>query len=205
MAEPRKLVHDDFVRMNLPKEFWAASSDKIPRSAFPSIRNYGTKAEAMIKDGLGFILVGPAGVGKTGIAAVLAKIVKCYGYSVLFVSVSDLREMVRSHIEFDDRSMLERCKTVDFLVLDNVREEDAKESVIHAASLESLAEQRVAWRRSTVITTRLKPTEFTKFFPGLFEVLKARSPFLLVEGENLRNKAAEEVKARLVINKKEGV
>jgi DNA replication protein DnaC len=204
MGEPRKLERDDFVRMNLPSDFWPASSDKIPRGAYPSIHNYGTQIGSMLHDGLGFFLVGPAGVGKTGIAAVLAKIAKCYGHSVFFVTISDLREMIRSHIVFDDRSMLERCKEVELLILDNLREEDAKDSVVNAASLEALIEQRVAWKRSTVITSRMSPAVVPKVYPGIFEVLKARSPFLPVEGENLRNKAADEVKARLLINKKDG-
>lgn len=199
MTEPRKLDKEDFTRMNMPREFWAASSDQIAPSVLPSIRNYGTNIKAMLAEGLGFVLTGPAGVGKTGIAAVLAKIAKCYGYSVFFVTVSDLRELVRSHINFDERSILERCKDVDLLVLDNLKEEDAKDLVINASALESLVERRVAWKQSTIITTRIKPGSFPELFPGLWEILKARSPFLGVEGENRRTQAAKDVRARLIV------
>jgi hypothetical protein len=189
--------------MNLPSDLWPASSDKIPKSAFPSIQQYVKKIEEMLKDGLGFVLVGGAGVGKTGISAVLAKTAKCYGYSVLFVTVSDLREMIRSHIELDDRSMLDRCKSVDMLILDNLKPEDEKDpgNMLNAGSLAAIAEHRVAWKRSTLVTTRIKPVELTPKFHGLVEALKTRSPFLGVEGENLRDAAAKEVKERLLVKK----
>jgi DNA replication protein DnaC len=203
MSEPRKLTHDDFVRMNLPRDFWPATSDKISDSARPSVRQYGSKIKDMLKEGLGFVLIGGPGVGKTGIAAVLAKTAKCYGCSVFFVTVSDLREMIRAHIDYDDRSILERCKAVDLLILDNLKAEDEKDlsNILNASSLSALVEHRVGWKRSTLITTRLDPTEFPRHFPGLFETLKARSPFLPVTGENLRDLEAKAIKERLVLKK----
>lgn len=203
MSERRKLTNDDLIRMNLPSELWMASSNKIPASALPSIQQYGKKIDEMLREGLGFVLVGGSGVGKTGGAAVLAKTVKCYGYSVLFVTVSDLREMIRSHIVFDDRSMLERAKSVDFLILDNLKPEDEKDpsNILHASALAALVEHRVVWKRSTLITTRIKPTELPTMFPGLVEAIKTRSPFLAVEGENLRDAAAKALKERMLVKK----
>lgn len=200
MGGPRKLDQDDFIRMNLPREFWPARSDVIAKSAYPSIHNYGTKIGEMLRDGLGFVFYGPAGVGKTGAAAVLAKIAKCYGHSVLFVTISDLRELARSRIDFDDKqSMNDRSRDVELLILDNLRMEDAKETIVNAASLEALLEHRGTWKRSTIITTRMMDGELTKAFSGLMEKARATCAFLPIQGENLRDKAEKELEQRLIV------
>lgn len=200
--EGRKLERVDYVRMNLPQEFWEASSKLIPSGVYPSVKHFGLNTHEFIRDGLGFVLCGPPGVGKSGAAAVLSKIVKCYGFTVLFVSISDLREMVRSRLDFDAQTpMLERARDVDFLVLDNLREEDAKEAIVNASSLDGLIAHRVSWKRSTVITTRMTQDGLRACFPDVWERVRGACAFLVVEGPDLREQLGAKVESRLTPKK----
>lgn len=183
----RKLQDTDFQRINLPPDFWAPKLDRVPKEALAPIRNYLLNEAEMIADGLGFVLLGETGVGKTSIAAMLSIQAYRLNRSVFFITVSDLREMVRHRIAFDQTtSILERCREVDFLVLDNLRPEDAKEVPLDATALEGVLESRTHWKRPTVITSRMRLEEFGVVYPNIMEVLRARSPVFTITGENQR-------------------
>lgn len=195
------LTDRDFMRLNLPKEFWPASLVNVPESIRPSIENYCHKLPTMVQDGLGFILAGSTpGVGKTGAATVMAKEARLRGISAFFVTISDLRELTRTRVNFEgDQGVLDRCREVSFLALDALRVEDAGESFFNAVALEALLETRAQWKRSTVITTRMTPEEFSKHFKGVLEVTRANNAWLSVKGENLRLKLNDATKNRLIV------
>jgi len=214
----RKLDQDDFVRMNLPPEFWSKSD--VPSCVREPLRVYARKLDSMMQDGVGVYLYGPAGVGKSMAAASMAKLVRSHGHSVFFVSVSDLMEMIRSRIQFsDDQSILDRCKQVDFLVLDNLRldglaAESRKEASASAVVVEDVLRHRSQWKRSTFLTSRVPPTERTTpsqvltakdrgadlktDFAGVWEIARSACLWMEVTGEDRRRDVQKDLKARFV-------
>jgi DNA replication protein DnaC len=201
--EPRKLDAEDFTRMNLPAELWDVTLEGVTPSVAQPVRTYIEKIDEMFTDGVGFTFSGGAGVGKSGTAAVLAKAVRSRRHPVHFITIADLRESIRARSLFDDTiSIFERCRSVEFLVLDALRQADAEDIFLKAVDLERLVEHRVAWKRPTIITTRLTGGECAKSFGGVLEAVKARSLWVEVAGEDRRAKGQENLNARLFPVKK---
>lgn len=195
----RDLDEDDYVRMNLPVEFW--NRYKVPDSIQNPLREYARKLDTMMKTGVGLYLFGLTGRGKTSAAAALAQIVRSYSRTVFFVTVSDLREMVRNRITFDeDQTPVERCKQIDFLVLDNLRAEDAKEAYVGALVLEDILRSRAASKRSTVVTSTMPASKLRDEFSASFaEIALGCCAFVEVIGGNLRSSKQNELKGLLGI------
>ena len=197
--ELRKLVLEDYTRMNLPADFRKAELKDIPDSIREPITKYHSNIDKMIKDGIGLLMYGPAGVGKTTTAAFLAKEVRRRARPVFFATVSDLREMLRTNMAFDDSlSIFERVRKVSFLVLDAIRPEDAKGPIFGAVDLARLIETRCAWKRTTVLTTQLAPGTLDELFPGMMEQARTRCVPLAVTGPNRRDAAEDTLRERLL-------
>jgi DNA replication protein DnaC len=190
----RPLTRDDLVRMNLPDGFWRAKIQGVPESVRAVIERYMRRIDEMIARPAGILLHGGAGVGKTGIAAVIAKEARARGFTVYFVPVWELREAFRNRVQFDpDTLVIDRCRDVDLLVLDGLRDADAKAPMFGARELEDLVGSRGARRHPTIITTQLAPGDMREPFGGLLQAALATIVPLDVRGPNRR----EEEHARL--------
>lgn len=143
-------------RMNLPEELWFAKVQYVSDKARTPTENYLRKIDEAVANGAGLIIHGAQGVGKTAIAALIAKEARSRGYTTFFVRVWELREMIRSRMEYDsDSTVAERARDVDVLVLDDLRQEDAGEKFFTLSEIHQLVKYRASRRRVTVITTRL--------------------------------------------------
>ena len=98
----RKLTKDDLVRMKLPIRYWYASTDEIvdtkrineKLTVKGKIIKYIHEIDFARKNGLGLLLWGKNGNGKTCIAAILAKEFRRRYNSVLFMECSKLKSFV---------------------------------------------------------------------------------------------------------------
>ena len=193
----RELDKDDYIRMNLPVEFWGEKS-KVPEEVREPLRKYFSDYQGLMRDGIGLYLSGPTGRGKSTAAAALAKAIRSLSRTVFFVTVADLREMVRSKIEFgDDQLAMDRCKQVDFLVLDNLRSTDAKEMFVGATALEDLLRHRVSSKKPTVITSQMSLGELSKALPGFCEIAESACVVLKLTGPDLRGDPQVNLQKRL--------
>lgn len=152
----RALVKADLQRMNLPEEHWMAKVQFVSESVRPAVERYLTCIHERAGTGAGLLIHGAAGVGKTSIASLIAKEARSRGFTVLFVHIWELREMIRSKIPFsDEATMVDRAREVDVLVLDDLREEDAKEKFLPLSDLQALIRYRSSRRKLTILTTRI--------------------------------------------------
>jgi DNA replication protein DnaC len=181
--------------MNLPREYWTAKVQGVPESMRTTIHRYLVNTDIMLDRGAGMFLTGPAGVGKTGIASLVCKEARSRGYTVYFTSVWELRECVKSKVMFEETtSVLDRCREVDVLVLDGLREEDQKDYTFGSRAIEELLVGRGTRKRVSIVTSRLDMRGIDKFFPGLLEAVQGCMVVLPVTGEDLRRAQSEELK-----------
>lgn len=190
----RKLGPVDFERMNLPEEFWRTKIFSVAESVRQKIERFLLHIDSHIEAGRGLILAGKHGVGKTGVASLIAREARCRGYTVFFISLWDFRECVRSRILFDDdQTVRERCSEVDVLVLDALRLEDAKDNVFGSRAFEELVVGRCSRLRTTIVTTRLSDKELFSVFPSFIETTKGSLAIMEVEGPDLREEKSREL------------
>lgn len=196
----RKLGVPDFERMNLPQAYWRAKVRYVPDSVRGDVVRYLHKLDTMVSQGVGLLLVGLPGRGKTGIGALVAKEARARGYTAYFTSVWELREMIRARIRFDDdQSVMQRAQEVDVLILDDLREDDVTQKWFGRAEVEALIASRAAGRKLTVLTTQLPPRDLKEQLPGLMDSAAGCMVTVPVEGPNMREDRKQELR-RLVFN-----
>lgn len=191
----RPLGVADFERMNLPEEFWKATVQSVPESVRDTVRRYLLHIDVMLSRPAGLLLSGSAGVGKSAIAALVCKEARSRGYTGYFTTLWELRESIRARLLFDDeQSLLERCRSVDVLVLDGLRSEDAPEQILGRRTLEELITTRGARKKATFVTTPLDALELRQAFGGLMESVQGCMVYLPVAGPNLRREKNDELR-----------
>jgi DNA replication protein DnaC len=162
--ELRALDQQDLERMLLPRRFWDCTAEEVcddssdELSAREFLRRYFAEFEAYLDMGVGVLLWGANGRGKTGMAAVIAKMARRMARLVLFVECSDLKRMAIDRVVFDeDQTMWERARQVDVLILDDLGKGTTDRTGYGARLVDELIRSRSANLKVTIITTNLNP------------------------------------------------
>lgn len=165
---------------------------------FPFGRQSGVK-QAVIKglsrldflvQGTNLVFIGPAGVGKTGLAsAILLKAIQ-NGYKGLFVKAQDLfDEMYASLADRGTRKLVDRLARVDLLLIDEMGYLNLKPE--QSNIFFKLMEERYN-RKSTIITTNLDYDDWYGFLGNkhmvvaLLDRLRHRCQTIRIDGPSLR-------------------
>jgi len=194
----RKLTISDLVRMNVPQEYWSASvskvldntsfGKKVPVSAVDFCIGFLREIDSRVLDGLGIIMSGSNGTGKTSIAVLILKEARRRGHSGLFVMLSDL--VTRSWSDrFDgDVTWTQRAKEVDVLVVDEFGHEHDQKSKYNASLIHQIIKFRCASRKLTIMTTNMVAGDIRARYPvSMIEAMKDKIVFMPVSGPNWRN------------------
>lgn len=199
-TERRSLGKEDFERMNLPEEYWRVKIHEVANEVRPTIERYLQNIDLMVKRGAGLILGGPTGVGKTAIAALVAKEARACGFTAYFATTWELRECIRARVSFDDEaSVLDRCRDVDVFILDGLKPEDASEKLFGVRDIEDLLTIRGARKKLSIVTTRMSRHEMTSMEPGsakmsgLVEAIQGCMVYVPVTGKNQRTEKQEDL------------
>lgn len=157
------LAMKDFIRMNLPRALWSATMEGVTPSVKPAAEKYASQIIEARRKGAGAYIYGPMGVGKSGLAAALSKEASAWGFTVYCSSVSELREAVRAKRSFDPQmSVFDRCRSVDFLFLDDLQLQDATEHFFSLAEIRNMIVNRRDGLLVTLVTSRVYPNEWSK-------------------------------------------
>lgn len=187
----RRLSRPDFELMNLPLSLSLSHPDKVQGDAKARLLNYLSQIDDHIREGRGVYIHGNPGVGKSSVASIIGMVLCSMGRPVYFTSLWELvRDVKEQRTYRDDVSVLERCRTVDNLILDGVRPEDFRDKFFFDSNdIMGLLQSRTSRCLLTVLTSRLKPQEIvSEAMPDqVKELLKVTRviPFL-VEGKDLR-------------------
>lgn len=168
---------------------------------FPFAKQPGIKAATIkglarldfLAQGTNVVFIGPAGVGKTGLAsAILLKAIQ-NGHKGLFVKAQDLfDDMYASLADRGTRKLIDRLARVDLLLIDELGYLNLKPEQTNIFF--KLMEERYN-RKSTIITTNLDYEDWFGFLGNkhmvvaLLDRLRHRCQTIKIDGPSLRTPA----------------
>jgi DNA replication protein DnaC len=200
----RQLTLVDMERMRIPPRYREAHFDGV--SAGPhkmELYNYLVALDEMLARGVGLVLHGKNGTGKTSAAVIALKEARRRGNTGLFVEAASLKDIKFASKGFEGETRLwDRILDVDVLVIDDlgkgVRDKEGAEERL----LDELLRFRGAYCRATYITTNMSAIPRRRGDASqLEEFLKASTIHMLSEtsvsiamvGADLREGALDDV------------
>lgn len=127
-----------------------------------SFKNYCKNFEKAKENGVGLLLTGNAGTGKTFYSNCIANELKYNSYTVLSFNISSYLQEIRKGFDEKERELLEAIKDVDLIIIDDVGSEVltewAKEKMFN------LFNQIYLLKKSCIITTNNNAKELEKHF-----------------------------------------
>jgi len=132
------------------------------------------------KDGMGLLLAGTTGVGKTSAAVLLAKeIIRRDGFPI-FVEARELQSLFFSK-EDDDKEFRRKLRVSTFLIIDDLGDQPVND--FSGAIFEGLIRDRDNRMLPTIITTNLDREKFIKAYgEACHRVVKEMCTLVHVEG-----------------------
>jgi DNA replication protein DnaC len=157
--------------------------------AIEVITDYEDNSDAFVRSGVGLVLHGPNGTGKTLFAALLLKSLLARGHDGYLTTFREMLDTFtrgfRDNVE--QRWFHKRVKNAGVLVVDEVGKESGKDRDFPMETLEDLIRHRVAHARPTIITTNYGPDKVRSGYgSGLVSLLSERSIFYECRGEDFR-------------------
>ncbi|MBN2258097.1 MAG: ATP-binding protein [Anaerolineaceae bacterium] len=202
----RELVAEDLERMRVPRRYWGARFDEISDEGGNDslkyvVGKYIDDLDNMLREGLGFILFGDNGTGKTCASVVLGKELRRRGNTVLFMEAADLKRQVIDKEHFDeDETYWDRAKTVDVLILDDFGKGVMDSTGFGATIFDELIRARNARKLVTIITTNTPPDQWAAEFELKASTIKTLKECLVPQralGEDKRETSAMRLKELL--------
>lgn len=161
MTKQRVLDNEDFMRINLPRPLWSVNLAGVPEQVRPAVAKFVGHIKEVKTKGYSLYICGSKGAGKSGVASLILKEARSWGFTAYAVTVSDLRDAVRAHTAFDyETSVFDRCRTVDFLLLDDLRLTDIGEKFFTINDIRNLILSRFDRGLITVITSMVGPSDW---------------------------------------------
>lgn len=212
--EKRALTLEDLQVMAVPRRFWnvrfggiTAMVDGRQGPLADKVSSYAQRWEQNLRDGVGMLLSGPNGVGKTAAAVVVAIAYKRWGATVLFVSACDMLKMrIEDQWFSEDVTWWQWAREVDVLLLDDLGK-GSDGSGFAMTMWDELLRYRHDQRYVTIITTNLALSNAETIDgewlgkvlkPSTLAVLKEAVVPLRVHGRDRRDEAVAAIAAQYV-------
>ncbi len=196
LAEPKELTENILRSINIGQRYWEARVSDLSPEQMEAIYPYLSRFYEGLLSGVGLVLWGANGVGKSHIAALLCKeACRKYGVYTYFVSAVDLRlafmnPKISSCGEDSDEGgtpLLERATHTRLLVIDDLGKEYLADSGYVHSQLNALLRHRAKHKLTTVVTANSHPTDLVSDYGlSLVEALIESCFPVFIKGDNIR-------------------
>lgn len=196
ILSPSTIRKLEFIK--LPDRYWDCRLSELPdRPYAKTVKEYCENFKTALKTGHSLYLSGKYGTGKTGCAAIILKYFAAHDVLGLYTTCHNLHSYGLTNTEdmfTNDMTMLDRCKTVPLLVLDELDLKQNKKWTYEI--LEDLIRERIMYNRPTVICSNSSVKDLMDFtivgagrvLEGLVSVMRESFTSLVVEGKDFRAK-----------------
>jgi DNA replication protein DnaC len=185
--DPTKLYR----HARIPPLYWGA---ELPTSG--AIAGYVSQIVLNVSEGVGLLLVGPNGVGKTFAACALAKSVLDFTARVLYISAPDVVQAYIHDWMFDDDITLAAAfRTRRLLVVDDLGQEyRGSGSGYSEQNLVNLIRYRITYKRATVLTTNMNTEQLQETYgKGFASLLQQGMVTISMTGADRRREGRQEL------------
>jgi DNA replication protein DnaC len=202
-APRRKLNQADFRRVNVGRLYWGCTRSGIQsEQARKGVTAYTDKVGEMVRDGVGLLISGARGVGKTGAAVVVIKAAILGGFTTYFVTHAELRDLQFQDRVFGDGSdgitVNQRILNAQLLVIDGLDREFQTDRAFGPLQLVRLLTRRNSNKLATVITTRIaREFKEKEEYADLYDALRQSMLPITIVGINLRDTMQRDLESRL--------
>lgn len=157
----RKLTQRDLDFMGIPRAYQEVSVEGVFEDLRGRVAHLLGQVPRMIERNANILIHGLPGAGKTGAAVLLARAFRSHGQTVHFTSLWELRQQVKQNDAFSDGlSMLERVRTVEVLVLDDMTDEQFY--ILPPNELANLMKARHRQGFTTILITSMSQQDIIK-------------------------------------------
>lgn len=169
--KPTGITKTHLLMAGIPEDYWGVdfSNYQGPQGARDQTITYLKKLEVMKQKGIGIMYVGPFGPGKTTLAMIAMKYLARSNWSVFCTSLGEIVETIQKSWNNDDedsRDFLGKCRSRDFLLIDDVGKEHRGGSGFVQTVFDNLIRYRVQHRNPTFLTTNHTKTELEAAYGG---------------------------------------
>jgi len=184
------LARDRWIKAGIPLRFQGVSFDELdPTPQLVACREYARNIRENVRRGLGLILKGAVGTGKTTAACAIAKAASDAGITVHLVRPYRLVDDLDTYRGFGDtegfRNLERRLKDAGLLILDDFGLERFESWA--EQKVESIISDRYDECRATVITTNLANDDLRdKYRERILDRLKATCAVVTFSGASRR-------------------
>lgn len=174
--------------------FEALVARGIPRSLEPgwkAVQEYRSQLKAATDEGMGLILTGNVGTGKTTLAvAILRELLETStrrsGQIIPMISLIDNLVTMQRMDKTEAAEYEQRIRRCELLVLDDLGGENTTQPWVQA-KVDSIITERYNRMKSIIVTTNLDPDALTKIYGGrIVDRLRSTCRVIRFSGQSLR-------------------
>lgn len=190
---PRNITKAHLTSANIGEDYWVCDFANYmgPTSAKDVAKTYLKSLAELKQKGIGILFGGPPGPGKTTAAVIILKYLARAGWDVWMTSLGEVVENIqKSWNEKDEEAhaaFLEKCRTVTFLLIDDLGKEHAGPTGFSATVFDNLIRYRVQHRLPTFFTTNLTRNQIKhRYGDALLSLIEGKCQVVVVTGNDHR-------------------
>ena len=186
---PPGLTKRHLVNANIPMDYWEAdfSTYEGPVEGVAETYRYLTRLKFYKEKGVGLLYAGNTGTGKTSLMSIALKYIVQANWKVFMTSLSELVEAIKRSWDTKDTTLVDVCKKVDYLGLDDLGKEHQGPTGFSAVTFDNLLRHRVQHCLPTFFTTNLNKNQIKdRYGAPALSLIEGKSKVIQVVGSDYR-------------------